>query len=265
MNCAEYQELVAADADGVLGETERHDAAAHRETCRRCQALVRQQRGVKELVRSRSRHYAAPAELRERILSSLATGDEYSAAVASLTPVRHWRPSRTRLVIAGAVAAAAILILRPLWRSPAPTLDVLLAQDVQALKAPAVHLAMQTSDVEELRRYYRSTGRIDFDRSVDDFTSMGLRLVGGRVAKLRDVDTTFSVFVTADGRRVICRRFRAGALPLPKGGQYFGENQLLTVDGVTIAIIRLGDVICTLATDMPREMFLRHLLAGAHS
>jgi anti-sigma factor RsiW len=262
MDCAEYAEIAAADVDGRLAAAEKSAVDLHLAACARCQTVRRQQETIKGLLHERAPRATVPAALRQRIVSGLDEAPT-SAGIETGTPRAKPRLGRGRLILAGAIAALLVLILRPLWQSSPPDLLAILAEDARAADGQRVALALQTSDVDELRRYYRSTGRIEFERSVDDFSSVGLHLLGGRVAQIGDVYTTFSVYETAVGK-VVCRRFRAGQLPLPEGGDRFGDTRVFTVDGVTICVIRLGDVICCLASTMPRDMFLRQLEAANH-
>jgi anti-sigma factor RsiW len=262
MDCAEYGEIVAADVDGLLTAAEQSAVDQHLAACARCQVVRRQQQTVKSVLHARAPRAAVPAPLRQSIVAAL---DEAQAATRIDAGARRTAriPRRARLILAGALAALLVLILRPLWHSSPPDLLAILAQDARAAEGQRVAFALRTSDVDELRRYYRSTGRIEFERSVDDFSAVGLRLMGGRVAQIGDVYTTFSVYEAA-AWKVVCRRFRSGQLALPEGGERFGDTRVFTVDGVTICVIRLGDVICCLASSMPREIFLRQLAAASH-
>jgi hypothetical protein len=152
------------------------------------------------------------------------------------------------------------VLLVSTWRSPAPDLLAVLVNDVHAANTPDLPLAVRTNDLNVLRQYYQSTGRVDFDRTVPDLAAMGFYPVGGNVVKIGAVDSTLTVFEGPLGR-VVCRRFRAGVLELPAGGERIGNATVFTLHGITVRFQRDGDVICCLASAMPREQFIRYLIA----
>ena len=248
MTCAEYRDLVAAHVDGRLSPDEERAVAAHVPTCVGCRIVYQRQLNAKQLLRQRSVRHAVPAAIKDQLLGGL------QASEADQGERWPWR----RIVLVGALAAGLLMALVPLLRHRPPSLLGTLAADVREVSASTAMLAMRTEKVPELRQYYRSTGQIDFERSADDFSPFGLWLVGGAIRPLEGVPTTFTVYDSALGK-VVCRRFRVGAIALPEGGQRVGHDQIFAADGVTIVVMHLGDIICTLATNIPRDEFLRRL------
>jgi hypothetical protein len=249
LDCNEYAELVADDVDERLSPAVRRAAEAHVSRCPRCAEMRRRQALARSIVRRRAARHTTPEPLRRTI----------AAAVA--TPSRSW-PVR-RLLVA-AVAAGLLLALVSLFRAGAPGILEVMAEDAVAADAQSLPLALHTRDIGELKRYYRESGQIHFERSADDFRAVGLEVVGGRIGEVGGVHTTVTLYQGALGR-VVCRRFRFGEIPLPEGGETVGPARLFSVDRVTVAIIRLGDVVCCLATTMPRAVFARYLLvSGVH-
>ena len=55
----------------------------------------------------------------------------------------------------------------------------------------------------------------------------------------------------------MCRRFRAGEIALPPGGKDIDGARYFEVDGVTVRIQRIGDMICCTASTMPLEAMAR--------
>ncbi len=259
MNCAEYREIAAADVDGELTADERRAVEGHVPTCPRCTAMREEQHRTKALLQSRRVRYQAPPPVRQQIVDAVDREMEIAADSG-----QRWRWP-LRVVIGGAIAATLALVLRSWMQPTGVDLLATLVDDVRAADAQTLRLAVNTSDVEELRRYYRQSANIDFEDSVEDLSAEGLRLVGGKGATIDHVPTTLSLYEGVPGR-VVCRRFRAGALPLPEGGEWLDEStQVFTADGVTVAVIRSGDIVCCMATSMPRSLFTRHLMAaGEH-
>lgn len=253
MNCIDYRDLVAAHVDERLSAGERSAVEEHVATCVRCQGIYRDQLSARAALRERLPRMTTPPDVRQTVLSRL------QREAAEQTQKSPWR----RRVLVGALAAGLLLAIVPLLRPRPPSMLALLAADVHEVSANTGMLAKRTEQVSELRQFYRTTGQIDFERSADDFSSFGLWLVGGVVRPLGGVPTTFTVYDSALGK-VVCRRFRVGALRLPVGGQRVGHNEIFIEGDVTIVVMNLGDIICTLSTNIPRDEFLRRL-AGATS
>ncbi len=260
MDCTAYHDIVAADVDGLLDTRQQSAATAHVATCSRCASVRRAAAMTTELLRERAPRHETPAAVRQRMIAAL---DREGAPVSPLAAPRRGHVSRKRLALIGALAAGVALLLVSTWQSPAPDLLAVLVRDVHAASTPQVPLAIRTDDVDSLRQYYRSTGRIDFDRTVPDLSTAGFRPIGGSVAKIGAVDTTLTAYEGPLGK-VVCRRFRAGGLELPAGGERIGEATVFTVQGITVRFQRDGDVICCLASAIPRDLFVRYLI-GQHN
>ena len=260
MDCASYRTLVAADVDGQLDTHEASAAKAHVSSCPACAALRWEQDSVRVLLRNRVLQHQTPAAVRRRIIAAL---DAEERTTPTPIPVRRWLiGNRHRVALVGAVAALLALVILPVVRSPGPDLLTVLDADVQAADAQELPLAVRTNDVEELRRYYHNTGHIDFEKPLEDLSGFGFHPIGGTLGTVGKVDTTLTVYEGPQGK-LVCRRFRAGALPLPKGGDHIGNAEFFTAHGTTVRIQRDGDTICCLASAMPRDAFLRAL--GEHT
>jgi anti-sigma factor RsiW len=249
MNCSTYQTLVTDHADDRLDAARRGEAESHLSDCPKCARLLDEQGQVRGLLRARRAREAVPPDVRERILAAV-------ASEARRSPVF----SRRRWLLVGAVAALALFALLPRWPGPSPDLVATLARDVEMANADRIGFALQTDDPEMLRVYYRDTGGLSFAPAVPDLRPMGLRQVGGRVDDLEGVPTALTIFDGPSGK-VVCRRFLAGTIPLPEGGRVVGDATVHTHDGVTLRIVRDGEVICVLAAEMPEEDFIREYVA----
>ena len=258
MQCAEYRDLVAAHVDAQLTPDEASLAAAHLAVCRRCTGLFEAQRALKEAVRGRRLIHPTPPAARAAVMARIAA-DEQAQRASWLST---WRPPRLALAALAAllVVGLATILLRP--RSPVPSsplLDTIVAHYHAAASGEA-ELGVRTDDPMALRAYYLQTGAFTFTNTVVNLEPLGFVLVGGRVSELAGTRSTFSVYRGAQGI-VLCHRIPAGTVDLPPGGEVAGGDHFYTVDGITICIHREGDVICFLATAMPRADFVR-LIAG---
>lgn len=260
MQCAEYRDLVAAHVDARLIPEEASLAAAHLAVCPRCTGLFEAQRALKEAARGRRLIHRTPPAVRAAVMARIAA-DEQAQRASWLST---WRRPRPRLAVAALAAllvvGLATILLRP--RSPVPPtplLDTIVAH-YHAAASGEVELSVRTDDPMALRAYYLQTGAFTFTNTVVNLEPLGLVLVGGRVSELAGTRSTFSVYRGAQGI-VLCHRIPAGSVDLPPGGEVAGGDHFYTVDGITICIHREGDVICFLASAMPRADFVR-LIAG---
>jgi len=224
---------------------ENQQADEHTQGCPPCGYLRVAQREVSGLVR-RLPPDVTSEMMRRRVVRET-IGNHFS------------RPSmrvRTRLVVAGSVAAALILGVVSTLRNTQPTIIATLVADVEAVSSGQLSLPMQTSDPQQLRRYYAGNG-LAFAATVEDLEAGGLRLVGGGMSSIGGTLTTRTVYESSDDSRVVCRRFPVGNVEWPPGGQRIGNSEVFNHGGVNIALARIGDVVCAMASNMPRDRFMR--------
>ncbi len=255
MDCRAYQECVAAHVDGALDPQERDEAEAHVRACSACAELRAEQEEMKATLRASAARYPLPPEVRTHALRAL--------EVAAGVPVEARRPGflrqrrTTRLALVGAAAALFALVIARLVTAPGDPLLSALAEDVRSANAGRLRLEVRSHDVEELRAYYRQAG-FEFEQTVGDFRDAGWSVVGATVGRIGKVRTTLTLYESSAGK-IICRRFLVGTLPLPPGGERFGDYAVYSVGDVTIVIHRIGDVLCVLASTIRRAEFLRNV------
>lgn len=246
MDCAAYQELAAAHADGRLDPPERAAADEHVAGCIHCAEARRAQTVVTAVLRQRRLSQPAPAELRDRIDQALT-----SAAAAALRARRTRR--RTGMLLVGAIAAGLALFFLP-RQLTRPDLLTVLAQDVRAADADKIAFGLRSSDFEELGAFYHA--RLDLSDPLPDLRPADFHTVGGTVATLGNSPTTLTVY-QGPGGKVVCRRFRAGQFPLPAGGREIDGARYFEVDGITVRIQQFGDTVCCMASTMPIDALAR--------
>lgn len=248
---------MAAHVDGTLTAEETTVAAAHVNTCASCAARFAAGQRARDAVRGRRLVVETPVALRQRVVSAL---DAVDAAQARPFWLREWlaRPVY-RVALAGALALLALVVARTLWHVPATESDVLasVVSDFRAVAADRVTLTLRTDDPLELRKFYMDHGGIEFSNSVVDLEVLGYQLIGGTVVELAKRKSTLSVYHSEHGT-LVCHRVRAFDLQLPPGGEVVHGDTFYTVDGITICVHREGDVICFMASAMPRAEFIKH-------
>ncbi len=172
MTCQEFQQHLPAFVDGELGVEETLAAEAHAGECRRCRGLAEQEQRFRQEARRRG--------------------------------VRTW------LLAATPAAAAAVLVLAvllPGLRSSPPLVQDLVAAHIAyaQIERPA---EFASEDRAQLEAWFRDRARLRV--TVPDYSPAGIRLVGGRIAEVRERrvayvlyekgHTLLSVFVLAAGR-----------------------------------------------------------------
>jgi hypothetical protein len=258
MECAEYRDLIAADVDEQLGDEEAGGARAHVERCARCAQLLDVQRALKRAWRTHGWIQPAPEGLRQEILGRIDAADRER-------PPREWRRWwAPRLALAGAAALLILAVTVPRLRmhaqpSAVPPFDTII-EHYHAVRSGDVALSVRTDDPMVLRTYYLKTGDFTFRNTVVDLKPLGFILDGGTVTELAGQKSTLSVYHGPSGI-VLCHRIAATGVELPPGGEAMGGDRFYTFGSLTICVHREGDIICFMASDMPRADFLR-LFAG---
>ncbi len=179
MNCADVRARLHAYVDGELTVGEIAGVDAHCAECRRCEALVRDEREFKLLLRRQPRE-AAPPELRERIVRNVRRDARRSRA-------RPW-------LLAPAVAVAAALVVAVLlpWSRQAPPLIAELVDKHIAYAQIERPAELATSDRGEVAEWFRS--RAGMRVTVPDYSPSGIRLVGARLADAHERKAAYLLY-----------------------------------------------------------------------
>ena len=257
LKCSEYADLAAAHIDGMLDAVEVQAADEHIALCPECTQIKHKQTAVKSIVRNRVGTRAVPDSVRDAIVKQI--GAEAAAGEASkISPIRT---ERRRWLIVGAVAAGMVLTLLPSLRPAESPLIATLAADVAAAHSNP-SLEVETTDPSALRGYYAQRG-FTFTNTVEDLEPAGIQLVGGSASTIGRAATTMTVY-TNGSERIVCRRFRVGDVKLPVGGKKIGSTEVFTRQGVNVALTRLGDIVCAMASTMPTDQFVASLHSAHH-
>ena len=175
MNCESAQTLVDAYIDGELDPAGKLEIERHLEECALCSEGYREQRTLKRALGAGDLRFKAPADLQQRVRFALRR--EANAEAAPRTVPRSWFAAAASL----AIAALALLVVLPLWRDRSA--DDLVAREVLAGHIRSLmpnHLAdVPSSDQHTVKPWF--DGKLDFSPPVEDLSTQGFPLIGGRL------------------------------------------------------------------------------------
>jgi mycothiol system anti-sigma-R factor len=196
MNCEEATKLMDGYLDGELDPITSQTIEQHLRECRNCEQAYEAHTALAYAISRGAPYYKAPAELRQRVQSSLrdAIGVRASRSAArenhaSLTS--RWarrRPvlpeiSWNWLALAAAIILGALITAVFLPRMRAPNADQFLATQLIASHVRSLmanHLTdVPSSDQHTVKPWLDA--KLDFAAPVPDLSSQGFPLIGGRL------------------------------------------------------------------------------------
>src|SRR4030095_7314363 len=192
MICEEAIKLMDGYLDGELDPMTSQKIEQHLRDCRKCEQAYEAHTALAHVISRGAPYYKAPAELRQRVQSSLR--DAVSVRVtrenhALLTSPRHERRPFLReiswnwLALAAAIILAAIIASSFLPRLRPPTSDQFLATQLIASHVRSLmanHLTDVASSDQHTVKPWLDT-KLDFAPPVVDLSSEGFPLIGGRL------------------------------------------------------------------------------------
>ena len=194
MSCDLTKRFVPGYLDGELDLVRVIEFEAHIKGCAECDRELENQRAVRSALRRGELAYAAPAELRRRIVTAL--GD--SAANGSSPSRFHWPTLRifqwaaTFAVLAVCVVALPGFVagLRGRWADQRIAAEVF-TDHVRSLEANHL-LDVASTDQHTVKPWF--DGKLDFSPPVEDLADDEFPLIGGRLDYLEGREVAALVY-----------------------------------------------------------------------
>ena len=262
MNCALYQRYVGHLLDGEVDTGTQLSMAAHEASCEQCREYRGFESTMKRMVQEAITGPAAPAGLRERILSEV-SDDVFPAsqsAESSSSGIQLWH------VLPVAAAALLMLGIFPLASyfgagvSEAPEVAgaaALALRDTVRLHRSALPADIESAAPHAVPRYF--AGKVDFPVRPAHF-SEAVRLVGARLSHIGSRRAAALYYRAQDRRLTVVivedesRRLVTGATPWASG---LHPVHYRRVHGHTVPIRRAGGLTYIFAGDLAQEEMLR--------
>ncbi|HUC48833.1 MAG TPA: anti-sigma factor [Xanthobacteraceae bacterium] len=183
-DCADYEMLLHALADGELDAGHVRDVETHVAGCTACAERLKAIQTLRSAMADANLREPAPAHLRGRIeaLFPAATEAPRAASIPQEGPVRRWWRSFIGGFSVGAAlsaAATAMLVIGLFTTSQDQQIaDEVVSAHIRSLQAGHL-MDVQTSDQHTVKPWFN--GKVDVAPPVIDLTAQGFTLLGGRL------------------------------------------------------------------------------------
>lgn len=249
MECRDLERLLPAYADGEFASAESAEAKLHLATCPACREEVSGQMAFRAFLQERVARTrpAAPDALRARIRKDVAK----ERAVETLRRFAAYSAFAAGLVV---VASTGYVIAS--GRQASEPLDMVLDAVDKHARALPVEVTPAAGDVDSWFR-----GKVDFNVRAPHFRSPGARLVGARLANVRERQAAYLVYGGDDpGRRMTLLVFPGGDVRFPDGHtRHVGGQDVVLANekGYNVALWRNKGIVYSLVSDLDEKDVLQ--------
>jgi anti-sigma factor RsiW len=246
IDCTELERSIDAYLDGEFDARERAEVDAHLAACPRCRATASAQGRLREALRARLREAMSPPAAAGRAPPALRARIELAIA-RQRRPL--WRRALAPIPIStmAACAAGAILVLATHGG------DAALAEEAVRSHHRALPLEILSASVGEASIPAWFADKLDFKPSPPRFRASGVRLVGARLAQLREWPAAYMRYELPRGKGGLFivddpqHRFDAAGRQVMVGSKAI---HLVTARGYNVAVWRDGEIVYSLVSDL---------------
>ncbi len=188
MDCKEARLMAHGYADGELDVLTTARIESHVRTCLACQKRLCELAELRAAIKTAAPYFEAPAGLQKRIQTGLRKSDKKRWPVSLIA----WRWP----IIGAAIGSAALFSMSLALVMNTPSADDLIAREVISSHVRSL-MADHLTDVRSTDRHTVKPwfiGLLDFSPPVNDLTSRGFVLVGGRLDYLDNRQTAALVY-----------------------------------------------------------------------
>lgn len=241
MECCDLERLLPAYADGEFAPGDCAEVESHLATCDRCKDEVAALLAFRTFLQEKAGEAVevAPAALRDRIRGQVAR--------------EHARDQVRRFSIYSAVAAGLVAVasfgyvMAPEQASPESMLV-----DAVDKHARALPIEVEPNENESIESWFR--GKVDFHVRAPTFRSpQAARLVGARLANVRDRQAAYLVYGGAQNDRRTTLLVFPGEMDLPSGKRTrVGERDVVVANqrGYNVALWQQHGIVYSLVSDL---------------
>lgn len=256
-DCGEVDRLLEPWLDGEFGEEEQAGLEAHLSACAPCRAQAASAMAFRSALRARLREAFAPGtpaatapdSLRRRISAALDAEEE--------RPASWWRRILQPLPVAAVAACVAgALVVFAGHRATDPMVE-------EAVRKHARDLPMELNTASVAPEVIPGilASKLDFNPRPPDFRGDGVRLVGARLAQLREWPAAYMRYETPRGNRVGLFIIDDPHRRVPEQGHAVQAGPetvwIANMRGYNVAVWRRNEIVYSLVADLDEADLVR--------
>lgn len=259
MNCQEFQLFSDAYVDGEFEERERAEIEAHLRSCAACRAQAEMRFQFKERFRQVLGGQKAPQSLHLRITEQIQSAEREDRRA------RRRRSPLVRAAVIGAPLAASVLMIfvfmPKLTVMPVASEQLPVVENTVDWHRGDLPVEVTGPETKNVARWFR--GKVDFPVRLPTFHSERVRLIGGRIAHMKDHRAAYALY-DVDGSRLSVMMFHSDDFTVSsdKIRRINGRDiAVLNSHGYEVAVLQNNGITYTMTSDLPEQELLE--LVGA--